>query len=1550
MKQGIPAHRFRSLFVGTLLLCALAWPLAGTAGAQVEFGAEDDISVFGVDGTAPDPDAEIKGFSVFGATQTAYTGITAGRGNVVVNGVLAVSSGAYFAASSTFTAASKIYINDGSAGQLLSRNSDGSLQWASSGALGDNLGNHTATQNLAMGANQISGTGSVTMSSYTATGIGFYGPQIAFSNGRIQISSETNTAVGGGVRVSTNVYIVGFASATNVYANYFYGNGANLTGISGDNLGNHTATQSLGMGAYQLSGTGALTMSSVTASGIGFYGPQFQLATAPNVKISSEASAALGGGVRVSTNVYIVGFASATNVYANYFYGNGANLTGISGDNLGNHTATQALQMGAYGVNTSSDITAARYQINGSTMVAILPGMDNIAYGVNAGSSTTGGSGNIFIGNSAGASNTTGLQNTANGYKALYSNTTGGFNVANGYAALYLNTTGADNTANGLFALFYNTTGRYNTANGRTALYYNTTGLGNTANGVAALQYNQTGSQNTVSGLSAGGYGAGAANSFSSSTIMGAGAGYNLTTGSDNTFYGWQAGYNVTSGAGNIVIGYDQRTPATTTNDFLNVGGLVYGDLAAKTIGISTRVPYAALDVVSTGTLQTQFAQIWRDGNGVIVGSMSATGVLMATKVIGATGSGDNLGNHTATQNLNLANYSATSVASMTMVGKGLQIGTDLTTSANGIFISTAGSIMTLGLGDGTALPNARGIGAVDLQTSRTATTQVAEGVYATISGGANNRASGVTYATVGGGGNNLASGAYTTVGGGFYNTASGNAATVPGGYQCIASGGTSFAAGYGANSTAAGTFTWGDNLSDDVVNSVANRTFFKSSGGFLVTGSTNTHMTGTLNRGMLISGNGLVGISTGVPYAALDVVSTGTLQTQFAQIWRDGGGVIVGSMSATGVLMATKFIGATGSGDNLGNHTATQVLQMGAYGVNTSSNITAARYQINGSTMVAILPGTNSIAYGVYAGTSNINGGSTNVFIGNYAGTANTLGSNNTANGANALYSNTTGSNNTANGANALYSNTTSNNTANGYYALYSNTIGTSNTANGYFALATNTTGNYNTANGVEALRNNTTGSNNTANGLYALRSNTTGSNNTANGFYALYANTTGSYNTANGADALRFNTTGSNNTANGNYALYRNTTGSQNTVSGYQAGGAGVGVPTAFSSSTIMGAQAGYMLTTDSSANTFLGWQAGYATSDGGQNTFVGNAAGHNNGSGWNNTFVGGDAGYTNDWGQRNTFLGSAAGFYTYSGDDNTFLGYGAGHENSSGSANTFIGHEAGYAVTTGTNNIVIGYGQAASATNNSLNLGGLIYGTNMLAGGNGGRVGIGIMAPATTLEVLGRSRFTSGASFSAVDTGWASSSGYGSGNWGVRFGATGSIGIVQGAQDSTAYPLALNPYGGNVAVGSAAAPGYTLTIIGTAWVTSGAWTGSDRRWKKDIMPLENSLDKILRLQGVTYNWRTKEFPELRFSTATQLGLIAQDTEKIVPEAVTTDNNGYKGISYERLVPVLIEAVKEQQKQLESLKEANKELRKMVAGAAAAGADSAGGVPEVR
>lgn len=84
------------------------------------------------------------------------------------------------------------------------------------------------------------------------------------------------------------------------------------------------------------------------------------------------------------------------------------------------------------------------------------------------------------------------------------------------------------------------------------------------------------------------------------------------------------------------------------------------------------------------------------------------------------------------------------------------------------------------------------------------------------------------------------------------------------------------------------------------------------------------------------------------------------------------------------------------------------------------------------------------------------------------------------------------------------------------------------------------------------------------------------------------------------------------------------------------------------------------------------------------------------------------------------------------------------------------------------------------------------------------------------------------------------------------------------------------------------------------------------SDEKLKENIQPLDNSLDKVLSLKGVSYTWRYKNKDDI--------GLIAQDVAYVYPELVT-EKNGYKQVDYVKLIAPLIEAVREQQRQIELL-----------------------------
>lgn len=80
------------------------------------------------------------------------------------------------------------------------------------------------------------------------------------------------------------------------------------------------------------------------------------------------------------------------------------------------------------------------------------------------------------------------------------------------------------------------------------------------------------------------------------------------------------------------------------------------------------------------------------------------------------------------------------------------------------------------------------------------------------------------------------------------------------------------------------------------------------------------------------------------------------------------------------------------------------------------------------------------------------------------------------------------------------------------------------------------------------------------------------------------------------------------------------------------------------------------------------------------------------------------------------------------------------------------------------------------------------------------------------------------------------------------------------------------------------------------------------SDQRLKKNIRPISNSLESISQLVGVTYNWIDPSR-----GLAPQMGLVAQDVEKIFPEVVKTDSQGFKSVAYQNLIAPVISAINE-------------------------------------
>ncbi|MDD5208677.1 MAG: hypothetical protein PHV36_04775 [Elusimicrobiales bacterium] len=181
----------------------------------------------------------------------------------------------------------------------------------------------------------------------------------------VEISSETSTSLGGGVRISSNVYIVGFSSAAK-----YYGDGSSLTGLTGLNASNIN------------SGTLAdarLSANVPLLDSVNTFSSSFTVSNAAGAALSrvsfsggaeiSSAAAANYGGVQFSTNVYLPAGAK--------YYGDGSQLSGVSGsDNLGNHTATAALQMAGNQILNVSSVTVSGALGLGAVRIAMLPGVE----------------------------------------------------------------------------------------------------------------------------------------------------------------------------------------------------------------------------------------------------------------------------------------------------------------------------------------------------------------------------------------------------------------------------------------------------------------------------------------------------------------------------------------------------------------------------------------------------------------------------------------------------------------------------------------------------------------------------------------------------------------------------------------------------------------------------------------------------------------------------------------------------------------------------------------------------------------------------------------------------------------------------------------------------------------------------------------------------------------------------------------------------------------------------------------------------------------------
>ena len=94
--------------------------------------------------------------------------------------------------------------------------------------------------------------------------------------------------------------------------------------------------------------------------------------------------------------------------------------------------------------------------------------------------------------------------------------------------------------------------------------------------------------------------------------------------------------------------------------------------------------------------------------------------------------------------------------------------------------------------------------------------------------------------------------------------------------------------------------------------------------------------------------------------------------------------------------------------------------------------------------------------------------------------------------------------------------------------------------------------------------------------------------------------------------------------------------------------------------------------------------------------------------------------------------------------------------------------------------------------------------------------------------------------------------------------------------------------------------------------------AFATSDERFKDNVIPIPDPIDKIKKIGGYEFDWNDKSQ-----YTGHDVGVLAQEVEQVLPEVVKTRYNGDKAVNYEKIIPLLIECIKSQQKQIDELKE---------------------------
>jgi hypothetical protein len=467
-------------------------------------------------------------------------------------------------------------------------------------------------------------------------------------------------------------------------------------------------------------------------------------------------------------------------------------------------------------------------------------------------------------------------------------------------------------------------------------------------------------------------------------------------------------------------------------------------------------------------------------------------------------------------------------------------------------------------------------------------------------------------------------------------------------------------------------------------------------------------------------------------------------------------------------------------------------------------------------------------------------------------------------------------------------------------------------NIAIGNGALVNNVSGNVNIAIGTQALSSsiNSSVAGNIAIGYRSLYNNIS-SNNVAVGFRSLEANTIGLRNVAVGVSALITNTSGSNNVAMGLQALLGSTTGNGNTAIGYRAG-YGTGVNS----------------NTTGENNIFIGnISVGVSGSDSNR-TWIGNTS-------TTSTWLGGNLilGQTSDFGPRLQVTGNVyitGSLIVSQGITGSLFGtsswaISASWAPSNGGSSQWTSSGANIYYNTG--NVSINKIDPTATLDISGSV--IITGSLFAPSITGSLFGTSSWAISSSYSISSSNSISSSYSISssnsissswAISASWAPSNG-GSSQWtssGANiFYETGNVGVKN---NNPTYDLDVT---GKIRIttslGVGVIPSSTTGRI-DALNDIVAYSSSDIRFKTNLKPIEDAISKVNKIAGYEFDWIPDQ--ENHGYEGRDIGVIAQEIEEVLPEIVTTRDSGYKAVKYEKIVPLLIEAIKDQQKQIDELK----------------------------